>query len=59
MPLPCVAHGKWHTADRHRQRGFLPCAIYRAHGKEFAKYLKTFGKEFFRKLTLKIKKKLI
>ena len=34
--LPCVAHGKGHTANRRRQRGPLPCAIYRAHGKAFA-----------------------
>ena len=35
-PLPCVAHGKAHTATRHRQSRPLPCAIYRAHGKWFA-----------------------
>ena len=48
--LPCVAHGKRHTANRRRQIGHLPCAIYRAH-----------GINVFRKLILKIdnKKNLI
>ena len=43
-------HGKQHTANKHRQRAHLPCAIYRA-----------LGKEVFRKLILKIgnKKNLI
>ena len=34
--LPCAAHGKAHTATRHRQSRPLPCAIYRAHDKGFA-----------------------
>jgi len=55
--LSCVAHGKKHTANRRRQRGLLPCAIYRAHGKEFAECQKTDNKEFFRKLILKIRNK--
>jgi len=55
--LPCVAHGKKHTVNRRRQRGLLPCAIYRAHGKEFAECQKTDNKEFFRKLILKIRNK--
>jgi hypothetical protein len=46
--LSYVAHGKLHTTNKHRQRGCLPCAIYRAHGKEFAcRVLKpTLGKYF-------------
>ena len=34
--LPCVTHGKAHTVYNCRQRGRLPCAFCRAHGKEFA-----------------------
>ena len=56
-PLPCVAHGKRHTANRRRQIGHLSCAIYRAHGKEFAECQKTHGINIFRKLILKIENK--
>ena len=55
--LLCVVHGKVHMVNRRRQRDHLPCAIYRAHGKEFAECQKTHGKEIFRKLILKIENK--
>ena len=34
--LPCVTHGKRHTAYIGRQSGYLPCIGSRAHGKSFA-----------------------
>ena len=51
-PLPCVAHGKGHTANRRRQRRPLPCASCRAHGKGFS--VCTFGTQ--QKFSEKLKK---